>query len=343
MAVLMVLVAYSDRVHPVDYPFIGCVGMTFPFFLLVNLLLLIVWLLVNWHRSWIPVVGFLLALPAIRVYVPLHFHHDPPPGCLKILSYNVDCYIMAKKLSENEQSIYEYLKQQSADIVCLQEDVSLARDSIGDFSQLYAYNDTVHLGRHRSPKFNAVGIHSRFPIVAKEVIKYESKANGSVAFFLKVGNDTVIVINNHLESTHLSLKDRERYADIISGDMNREEAEAGTRMLFGKLAVAMGKRARQAEAVKDYIERHKRYPMVVCGDFNDTPISYVRRTIAQGLTDCFVESGCGLGFSFRRKGFFFRIDNILCSSHFTPYNCYVDNGIHASDHYPIICWLKYQR
>ena len=339
-SVLLVLVAYSDHVAPAEHPFIGCIGMAFPLFLLINLLMLIVWLIVNWRRSWISIAGFLLALPAIRVYMPLHFHHDPPQGCLKVMSYNVDCYIMAKKLPETEMTIYEYLKQQSADIVCLQEDVMNPKDSIGDFSTLYAYNDTVHLGLRKKPVINAVGIHSRYPIVGKEVIPYESVGNGSVAFYVKVGADTILVINNHLESTHLSKKDRERYTDIISGDMNRQEAEAGTRMLLGKLATAMGRRARQAEAVHRYVESHKRYPMVVCGDFNDTPISYVRRTMAQGLTDCFVESGCGLGFSYRRKGFFFRIDNILCSEHFEPYNCFVDNSMGASDHYPIVCWLK---
>ncbi|MDE6011388.1 MAG: AP endonuclease, partial [Prevotella sp.] len=72
------------------------------------------------------------------------------------------------------------------------------------------------------------------------------------------------------------------------------------------------------------------------------PISYTRCVVSQSLTDCFVESGCGLGLSFNQKGFNFRIDHIMCSQHFTPYNCTVDANMDASDHNPIICWLEKQ-
>ena len=82
--------------------------------------------------------------------------------------------------------------------------------------------------------------------------------------------------------------------------------------------------------------------MIVCGDFNDNPISYARRIISQGLTDCFVETGKGIGLSYNQKGFYVRIDHILCSEHFQPYNCQIDDEMDASDHYPILCWLKMQ-
>ena len=63
-------------------------------------------------------------------------------------------------------------------------------------------------------------------------------------------------------------------------------------------------------------------------------------TVSCDLTDCYAATGRGPGFSFNQQAFYVRIDNILCSNHFTPYNCKVDNKIKASDHYPIFCWLK---
>ena len=341
-AVMLVLVAYSDHFDPEKHPFLGCVGMVFPFFLIANLLILIVWLFINWKRSWIPLVAYLLAIPAIRVYFPLHFRHEPPAGSLKVISYNVDCYNEVKSAPNSQVLVYNYLKQQNADIVCLQEDVAIKPDSTFQLSHLYPYNDTVHMGNLKSSLINAVGVHSRYPILRKEKLAFDSNANGAAAFFLLIGHDTVCVVNLHLESTHLTNVDRKRYSDIISGDMDHNQAEAETRMIYGKLSAAMAQRARQADWLHNYIERHSRYPLIVCGDMNDTPISYVRRTVAQGLTDCYVESGCGLGFSYRRKGFRFRIDNIFCSSHFEPYNCYVDDTVEASDHYPVITWLHRQ-
>ena len=339
---MLVLVAYSDHFDPERHPFLGCAGMVFPFFLLGNLLMLVLWLVINWRRSWIPLAAYLLAIPSIRVYFPIHFRHDPPTGSLKVISYNVDCYSEVKEDPNSKVLIYDYLKQQNADIVCLQEDIVDKVDSLHDLSLFYPYKDTVQLGTVSCTFINAVGVYSRYPILRKEKIPIPSQANGAAAFFLQVGLDTVCVVNFHLETTHLTTVDRQRYNDILNGDMDHEQAQAETRMIFGKLSTSMGKRARQADMLHDYIERYSRYPLIVCGDMNDTPISYVRRTIAQGLTDAYVESGCGLGFTYRKKGFRFRIDDILSSSHFEPYNCFVDNSIEASDHYPVIAWLYRQ-
>lgn len=341
LTALMVLVGWSDRLNPVDHPILACAGMLYPFFLIANLVLLVVWIFVKWRRSWVSLAGLLLSYPATRTYIPLHLSSTPPQDCIKVISYNVDLYNL-QECDNPQVAIYSYLEQQNADIVCLQEDVSIKPDYLKEIAKIYPYNDTVHVTRPQLLSINAVGIHSRYPILKKERIWYESEANGSAAFFLQVEDDTVLVVNNHFETTHLNMADRERYRNMINGDMKRGEAHAETRMLLGKLSTAMVKRARQANAVHQYIERHRRYPIIVCGDFNDTPISYVRRTVAQGLTDCYVESGNGLGISYNQKGFYFRIDEIMCSDHFVPYNCHVDNKIKASDHFPIICWLKWK-
>jgi endonuclease/exonuclease/phosphatase (EEP) superfamily protein YafD len=127
---------------------------------------------------------------------------------------------------------------------------------------------------------------------------------------------------------------------MIQGEMPRDTAKAETKFLLGRIGDSMAKRAPQARAVHEYIEGHRQYPMIVCGDFNDTPISYARHTIAQGLTDCYVETGNGPGLSYNLQGFYFRIDHMFVSDHFTPYGCKVDSKIDVSDHYPIVCTLK---
>ena len=207
------------------------------------------------------------------------------------------------------------------------------------YEKTYPYNDTIFFNEN-DEYFNGMGIHTRFPIIRRERIPYESRANGSVAWYLQVGKDTVLVINNHLETTHLSKEERTRYKEMLKGKMQRDTARQESKLLLTKLGQANALRAVGAEAVHKYIEAHRQYPTIVCGDFNDNPISYSRHVIAKGLTDCFAETGRGLGLSYNRKGFYFRIDHILCSDHFTPYNCQVDDKIDASDHYPILCWLK---
>ena len=58
--------------------------------------------------------------------------------------------------------------------------------------------------------------------------------------------------------------------------------------------------------------------MIVCGDFNDTPISYTYRTMSRDLNDAFRK--VGRGYSHTYRGFFnmLRIDYVLCSDEFAP-------------------------
>jgi UDP-2,3-diacylglucosamine pyrophosphatase LpxH len=58
------------------------------------------------------------------------------------------------------------------------------------------------------------------------------------------------------------------------------------------------------------------------------------------LTDCYVATANGPGISYHYNAFYVRIDNIMCSDHWKPYECKVDNSISASDHYPIVCKLQ---
>ena len=338
--VLMLATGFSDRLNPADHPLLACSGMMFPVFALTNLGFLLFWLVVTWRKVWIPIVGFLLAFQPVKTYMPLNPRQEVPEGAIKVLTYNVCSYGGNFKYDDAFERIVGYLDEQQADIVCLQEDVdSWRRYAFDYYRKVYPYNDTTIFVQNEL-SFNGMGIHTRYPILRKERIPYESLANGSVAYFLQVGDDTLLVVNNHLEGTHLSKEDRTRYKDMLRGDMQTDTVKAESIHIIDKLGQSAAKRAPEAEAVRRYISEHSQYPVIVCGDFNDTPISYARRTMAQGLTDCFIASGCGIGLSYNQKGFWVRIDNILCSSHFTPYNCQVDSKIDFSDHNPMMCWLK---
>ena len=342
VGLLLIAVGYSDRIPPADHPLLACAGMAMPVAIALNIGMLLIMLFVKWQRAWIPLVAFVVTYIPIRTYVPLHFTTgEAEQGeCLRLITYNVCGYSGNHKYDHALDSITNYIMAQNVDIVCTQEEQSTKYKSEERWKELYPYNDILPIGGDKKKSYNIVGIHSRLPIIRREQIEYESRSNGSVAYYLQFGNDTIIVINNHLESTHLSEKERTQYKEILKGNKEREQAEAEMFSLIGVLGESMVKRAPEAEAVHRYVETHSQYPIIVCGDFNDTPISYARHVIAQGLTDCYAEAGCGLGLSYNRKGFNFRIDHIFCSSHFTPISCKVDNKMDVSDHYPMICSMK---
>ena len=338
--VMMLLAGFSDRLNPAEHPLLSTMGMSFPFLLLVNLAFLFFWLIFKWRMIWITVLGYVCAYVPINIYMPLNTSQEIPDGALKLISYNVCAYGGNFKYEQGFETVLKYLKEQKPDIICVQEDVDTWRRYVfQEYEKQWAYNDTMVIV-NTPQSLNALGIHTRFPIIKRERIEYSSLANGSAAWWLKVEDDTLIVVNNHFESCHLNSDDRTQYRQIIKGELPRDSARAESKLLLIKLAEANAIRSGQIRTVLRYVEEHCQYPIIVCGDFNDNPISYSRHAMAERLTDCFQETGRGIGLSYNQKAFSLRIDHIFCSEQLQPFNCKVDDEMDASDHYPILCWLK---
>jgi hypothetical protein len=253
---VMLLVGYSDRLNPADHPLLSTLGMTLPVFLLINLAFLFFWLVFKWRMVWISVLGLVLAYVPISIYMPLNSSQDIPEGALKIISYNVCAYGGNYKYEQGFEKVRDYLAEEKPDIVCIQEDIDTWRRYVFlHYEKTFAYNDTMVIANNPQ-SYNALGIHSKYPIIRRERIDYPSMANGSVAWWLKVGDDTLIVVNNHFESCHLSKADRYQYRQIIRGEMSGDSARAESRLLLVKLAEANAKRAGQIRAVRNYAEEH---------------------------------------------------------------------------------------
>ncbi len=334
--IAMLAVGYIDRLNPVDHPLLANLGLLFPVFLVANIAFLAFWL--TFKKLWasIPFVGLVLAFGPVRVYTPLNMSQDVPDGAIKVMSYNVFSFSTWHDTSE-PSDILDYIKSEQPDILCMQEAWAGGRKQEIIDSTLHmslAYSDTINSG--------SLAVYSKFPIVGKQHIAYRSNtSNSSAAFFLKTDRkDTTIVIVNHFESTGISLEQRAQFKAMLKGKLEKDSAEIESRALWHSLATSAAIRAPQADAVAEFVARHKDKSIILTGDFNDSPISYVRRRIADGLTDCYVATANGPGISYHYSGFYVRIDNIMCSDAWTPYGCRVDNSIGASDHYPIVCWLK---
>lgn len=266
--VIMLLVGFADYVNPVVHPVLSCLGMTFPVFLVINMLFLFFWLMFRKRMAVIPVVGYALAYVPIRIYIPINLPEDMPDGVIKVLSYNVQGYHGKPRYDGSSDMIIDYIRSSEADIVCLQEDLPPKGGVRSAMDSIFAHTDTSHVGTNN---INAIGIYTRFPIIRKERISYDSKGNGSVAFFLNVDGDTVIVINNHLEATHLSPNDRRMYKDMLKGEVEGDTVRAESKRLIHKLGESAAIRAPQADSVHKYVEDHAGYPVILCGDFTTIP------------------------------------------------------------------------
>lgn len=334
---MMLLVGYSGYFDPTVHPHLGVIHFALPLFLLLNAAFLVFWMFIRLRWAWIPIVGYILCWGPTFTYCPLHIiQHEAPQNAIKVMSYNT---FLFGGDGEEPNRVMQYIARQHPDIACLQEAdayIPVQRhqyDSI--IAPIYEYCDTV-VNRHSG---DVLRVLSRYPIIRKEHIPINSVGNVAAAFYIKIGEDTVLVVNAHLETTGLSGSERLQFGNMMNGDIEQDSARNNSRLIINALGVSTAKRARQADIINRYIEERRHMPVILCGDFNDGPNSYVHRRVLGRLNDCFADTGFGPGISYNKHAFYVRIDNIFCSDHFESYGCHVDNKFSGSDHYPISCRL----
>lgn len=332
---LLCATGYAGHVDPTTHPTCEVLTLAFPIPLVLNIAFLLFWLVFHYKYIWIPIMGFLLCASPIRNYCPLNFGHEVPTGGFKVLSLNAHIFNYINEGKDLPNPTVEYVCNSGADIVCLQEATIQKNKKINNqrLNDCYPYQ-----GREMNKTHEHVAVYSKYPIIRHELVTLCGNCNLCAAFYIDMGTDTLLVISCHLEGTRLSEEERDEFGKFIK----RESDHIHKRSIFHKLQAMGPKHARQTQAVVDYIKRHqtKRMSVLVCGDLNDTPLSYAHHLLTKELTDCHTATALGPGFSHRAHGMLVRIDHILCSNDLEPFGCKIDSKVEISDHYPIVCTLK---
>ena len=353
---LLLLSAFSDRVSPTSIVFFAYLGLAFPFILLINLLFCCWWIItLKWKRLLYCLLTLLICHGSIQTYYPVHSQTKQlPDNCIKVLSYNTMSFQhMYSHAANNPNRIVQYMIESKADIICIQEyavstqaqSYLLTEEQLNRALKDYPYKK-VNVQVNANHTTIGIAIFSKFPILSARVLDIESTYNGVMEAEIDIHGKRTTLINCHLESNKLSIEERSEYSTFIGElkdrgiNLDSKKIDDMYSKMANKLTPAFKLRSAQAELVAKAVENSPNPYILVCGDFNDTPISYARRTVKGDLMDSFVESGFGLGITFNKYRFYFRIDYIMHSNNIKSYNCTVDNKINNSDHYPIWTYLE---
>lgn len=317
---------FSTFIPTSEYPRLSLLGLAFPIFLFVNLAFFLFWIIFKIRFAWVPLLGLLVVWGYIQDYYPIHlFPSKKPESTLKILAYNVG----GAKDEKMKNEIIEYCKSTNADVVCLQENSFLWIDRPKVRSALDSMN-------YQMMKTGGLCVLSKYPFVSDSIpINYPTRSNHSLACMIEYRGDTILVINNHLESNHLTPEEKNEIKEIIEDPHHKKVEEKG-RIFGNKLSEAAQYRGAQTDSICAMIKKYSNYSTIVCGDFNDTPISYTYQRINRLLNSAYRESGKGVGISYNQKGFYVRIDHIFVSKDWKTFDTHIDSNIQSSDHYPLI-------
>ena len=256
------------------------------------------------------------------------------------MTYNVHLFNGYKHYDE----ICALIERESPDILCLQEFGYFNRRAEGDvkerellkrFRKMFPYRHLWYKNS-KGTSSNGLATFSKYPIVKKENVAYDSKYNNSIYSDVKVGRDTLRVINNHLESNRLTGEQRRWAENLITEEFETEEFIASTKSVSMTLGEATVRRAAQAAAVGQEVERSP-HGVVVCGDFNDVCQSYAYSRIkGTSLKDAYAEAGrWGYWWTYHENMMYFPIDHILVEKSLPVKEAYVIKE-DFSDHYPLV-------
>ena len=338
LAGLQILSFLSVVANPAKVWILAIFGLLFLPLFVINLLLFL-WALKRRSRSFIiPLAALLPSVFFIGGYFQMPSSGrpvEPVEGdeTVKVVSYNVGRFLQAhgRDFPEGRRacadSISRFLMGQDADIICLQEfyttDIGRVRQYLSGW--LKGYRAEYYFYRSRYGYYGNVTF-SRMRARDKGVIHFDNSANLAIYTDYKAGRESFRVYNCHFESYNISMTGLLRSIRRRDGGMLRETET--------KVRRGLAQRPRQVSQVLNHIAGSP-VAAFVCGDFNDTPMSYTYYRLSKGRGDTFRKAGEWFGATFSFLWPLLRIDYVLypdnfrALSHRTPHKPY-------SDHYPVV-------
>jgi len=257
-------------------------------------------------------------------------------GDIKLISYNVKNFNErdSKSTTTTKNAIIDFISDERSDIVCLQEYHSTSPYLYDPIKKI---RDTLNMKSYYyesyfNPKYNQLlGLvtFSKYDAVNKGRLKFDGSRTFGIYTDVIIDKDTVRIFNIHLASIKLLPSD----IDFVTNNEDPKELKNRSQYIYYKLTQAYKLRERQLNYLTEVIKSTP-YSMLLCGDFNDTPSSWIYRQIINYLNDTFVEKGNGICPTYAGPIPFLRIDYIMVSDDFKTKG-FTRFNIHESDHYPI--------
>jgi endonuclease/exonuclease/phosphatase family metal-dependent hydrolase len=322
---LLILSYLSPYISPISFWPIAFFGLLFPIFYLINILFLFYWMIGFKKQIWANIIILIFGIQYLGLFLGTQPTTKENPDNIKVLSYNVRLFNRNGWIprSDVKSEIFKFLKKENADILCIQE--FYAPNEITNLNYKYK-----HIGLQNKKGQPHMAIYSNYPPVIDATtanITGKSMNNTWIYSDMIINSDTIRVYNVHLASNWFKNSDY----SFLENPQNKK-LKKGISGIVKRMKSSYKKRAEEAQAIKTHMQNSP-FPIILCGDLNDTPLSYAYNTIISDLNDAFSESGKGIGQSFVKIPAL-RIDYILYDKKFSSFN-YKQHKQELSDHYAI--------
>lgn len=317
LAALCSLFAYiSPFVDPHITGIFSFFGLGFPMMIICHLIFLVFWLFVK------PKIMLLSGAILILGYVPFKktvgLNNDvKDQSGLSVLSYNIGYtrrYLDGKNGQKKKRELINFIRKENPDVICLQERAHWHEDLYKEIFKGYKLYPDKKIG---------TGIFTKLPIVNKGNIAFDTKAHNATWVDVKYKNEVIRVYSIHLSSN--KVKD---FSDNI------KEIWDQSLYILDKYNEHAKIRVDQIKEILTHAAKSP-YPVIINGDFNDIPQSYIYKLISKDYCDAFLKKGSGMGKTFKTRLPGLRIDYSFLSEELCV-NSHQILDEDLSDHYPIL-------
>jgi endonuclease/exonuclease/phosphatase family metal-dependent hydrolase len=313
-------------------------GLGYPVLLGINLLFILFWLLKLDRRILLSAVVIALGFFHLQALYQMEGSNKVVNATesFRISTFNVRMFNHYDWLADDAiaDKIALEIEQLKPDLLFLQE--YYKTDKVPELDFKFKHVRMTNVGENYG-----LVIYSNFPILESGITNYNDTAlrenNEFIFADIKIHDKTYRCINAHLASVGLGKTDYKRLDNPTEG--TQKDIEQGFMTIAKRVGKAFERRESQTNRLLRAIESSP-YPVVLAGDFNDTPSSHTYHSFEGLLKDSFLEAGNGFSKTYiRSKIIPLRIDYIFHDIGLRAFNYSVSNK-ELSDHYAVTVDLE---
>ncbi len=344
-AVFLAMSQLATFVPPSQFAVFSVLSLIYPILLVINLSFILFWFVVKSKYWLISLIVIILGMNNFldNFQFQLNQNYTEKDNDIKVLTYNVQLFSTDNSGKDSmvlKSKIIDFLTSEQAEIICLQEYHSMDRYVYLPLIELSTRLNlkTYYYESYYNPRYDQLSglvIFSQYEAINKGKLKFPGSRTFGIYTDLIIEKDTVRLFNIHLASIRLQDKD---IGFVLNPDFSdKEEFRSHSASIYSKLKNAFLLREQQMNYVLQEI-RNCPYSVILSGDFNDTPSSYIYNQLNDYLTDSFIKKGSGLSRTYAGNIPYLRIDYVFASDNFTV-NQYSRELYYYSDHFPVITIL----
>ena len=337
----LILTTLAGSVAPSNMILPSLMAYAFVSMLALNVVFTLMWLLMKRWAFLISAAAIAVRWPIVCMYLQVGGDTQVPDRAvheqmLSLMTYNVHQFRgPGLDYNPSDSIAREFLnlvRREQPDVLCMQEYAAVKKVNITDSLSVQGYNHYYGSHAARSGVPYGTVVFSRMPITYVNAIDGEKL----LVELMHPSGKRLRVLCLHMDSYRFDDADREEIERMRHGDVDSTSGRT-----IAKVRETIVRHQDEWEQHVAPVVAESSLPLVVAGDLNDIPSSWLYSRLTDNLHDTFRERGRGVSITYNGGFPRYRIDAVFRSDGLRTLS-YKRLRSDISDHYPVLVALEFE-